>query len=293
MNASLKSVRHYAEYLALSGIVRALALPRGAAARELGSTLGRAVASTGVRRAVVSENLRIAFPEKSEPERAAIERGCYEHFGRIIVDTARFPEWTDAEIRERVVMENRAHLDEALAAGRGALIATGHIGCYDVGAPRISMEIAPVTSVYQGVRNPYIEEWIVRIRCQRGARVAKRGMGFRKVYAALKRNECVAILADQDAGSSGLFIPFFGRDASTLSGPAEFALRTGAALLTAFAPVEGERYTVRFEPVIPHSDVETMMREYNRRLEAAIRRRPEQYFWLHKRWKTRPPREHA
>ncbi len=282
----MKNVRYYAEYLFLSNLIRLLALPRRSPTRTLGTALGRAVYATGVRRQDVLANLKTAFPEKSDGERSDLAIKCFEHLGRVIVDTASVPKWTDEELRSRITLEGWHYLEEARAAGRGVIIATGHLGVPDLGGTRITMEGARVTAVYQGVKNPYVDKWIFTIRCQRGATVTKRGIGFRKVYDALKRNECVAILADQDAGRNGLFIPFFGRTASTMKGPAEFALRTGAPMLTCFGPVIDGNYAVKFEPIIPHSDVETMMREYNRRLEAAIRLWPEQYFWLHRRWKT-------
>jgi KDO2-lipid IV(A) lauroyltransferase len=144
----------------------------------------------------------------------------------------------------------------------------------------------PLQVVYQGVRNPYVGEYITRLRLTRGVGLIQRGIQFRTAFATLRQGLAVAILADQDAGPRGLFVPFFGRSTSTLAGPAEFALRTGAVLLPAFTPLIDGRYSAVFEEPIPPSDIETMMTAWNGRLEAMIRRYPDQYFWLHKRWKS-------
>lgn len=278
--------RYFMEYVALRTILGVLSLPPRDVARRLGRRLGRLVQRLGVRRAVVEENLAIAFPERPAAERESLGRRCYEHFGAVLVDTVEFHHWSDAEICDRVRLIGEENLKAALARGRGVIVATAHLGCYDVVGARMALAGFPLHVVYQGVRNPYVGERIARLRRTRGVGLIRRGIQFRAAFAALKRGECVALLADQDAGLHGLFVPFFTRAASTLSGPAEFALRTGAVLLPTFTPVIDGRYSAIFEEPIPPSNLETMMTEWNRRLEAMIRQYPDQYFWLHKRWKS-------
>jgi KDO2-lipid IV(A) lauroyltransferase len=278
--------RHLLEYAALRSILGLFALPPRVMARGLGRALGRLIHRLGIRRAVVEENLAIAFPDRPAPDRAALGRRCYEHFGAVLVDTVDFHRWSDAEIIERVQLFGEENLRTAINRGCGVVVATAHLGCYDVVGARMALAGFPLQVVYQGVRNPYVGKYITRIRQTRGVGLIRRGIQFRAAFAALKQGLAVAILADQDAGPRGLFVPFFGRSASTLAGPAEFALRTGAVLLPAFTPLIDGRYAAVFEEPIPPSDIETMMTAWNGRLEAMIRRYPDQYFWLHRRWKS-------
>lgn len=280
---------HLLEYAALRTLLLAASLPPRPAALALGRLLGRAVFSVGVRRRVVMENLARAFPDLGPRARQDLARAVYAHFGAVLVDTATFHRWSEDELRARTALENYDVFRDALATGRGVVLATAHLGGFDVGPGRIALEGPRITSVFQGVRNPYVERYITAIRTRGGARVAKRGIQFRDVIRALESGECVTILGDQDAGPAGLFLPFLGTPASTLKGPAEFALRTGAILLTGFVPLRDGRYTLVFEPPIPQQTLEGMMAEYVRRVERMVRAHPEQYFWLHRRWKTAAP----
>ncbi len=259
--------------------------PRAIACR-LGRWLGLVVFSLGVRRRVVLENLRIAFPEKSETERLAIARGTFQHFGELLADIGRIPRWSDAEFHENVVIEKREIFDRALAEGRGVIVVTGHFGGFEIGPAGLQSLGYSVTSIFAPVRNPHVERYINGLRTLKGARTVMRGMGLRGALAALHQKQMIAIFADQDAGRNGVFVPFFGRIASTLTGPAEMALRTGAVLVPGFILKDGPVYRFLPSEPIPPSDVATMMTDFNRRLEAAIRQAPDQYFWLHKRWKT-------
>lgn len=287
----MKPVRHFVEFLFLFGLVTFFAvLPRPVAAR-FGRCLGFLIYHLGIRRRVVLENLAVAFPEMEPAAREELARRCYRHYGAVIADQTSLHFWSREKVIARTRLERSEILENALAKGKGCVIATGHLGAFDIGPPRLQLAGWQITSVYQGVRNPYVDRFISRIRSLYGARVATRGMGMREAIAALRRGEAVCILADQDAGKRGLFLPFFSRPASTLVGPAELALRTGAVLMPGFVIREGSLYRMIAEEPIPPSDVKTMMAEYNRRLESAIRRWPEQYFWLHKRWKSRPPEE--
>ncbi|RMH58358.1 MAG: hypothetical protein D6679_05055 [Candidatus Hydrogenedentota bacterium] len=284
-----KTLPHLLSYLLLRTIVAIVSAPPRPLARRLGRLLGRLVFLLGIRRAVVLDNLRVAFSERSESWRSRTALRCYEHFGEVLADLAGLNRWSDRELRERTAYENRPLLEEAIGRGRGVVVATGHIGGIDAGPARLAFDGHQVLSVFQGVHNPYVEEFITRIRSCRGATVARRGIGMRKAFSVLKKKGLVMILADQDAGPNGLFLPFFGRDASTLIGPAELALRTGAVLLVGFVILEKNTYRLVADRIIENSSLERMMQEYNEALEEMIRRYPEQYFWLHKRWKTPPP----
>jgi len=279
-------MRRFFEYLLFLGLLKILALPPRGIARSLGRALGIVLYYARIRRSVVRENLATAFPEKSKRERDHIARNCFAFYGSILVESAAVTSWTENQIRERIQIEGIENLDSAKAKGRGVIGASGHIGWFDISGMRISLEGHACRAVYQGVRNPYIDRYITRVREKGGSKMIRRGIGFREVYKALEQKELVALLADQDAGKRGIFIEFFGKPASTLAGPAEFAIRADAPLITGFVVEEGGGYTLKIEPEIPRGSKEEMMTEYTRRLERVIRKYPEQYFWLHRRWKT-------
>ncbi len=284
-----RRARHLLEYLALRAVVGSLSLPPRPVRRRLGRALGLLVHALGVRRRTVRENLGTAFPERTVAERDGIARACFAHFGELIVDTFDILSWTDEQFRERVTLVGKEHIEAALARGRGVIVATHHFGAYDVCIPRLRVEGYEFTAVYKKAHNPHVDAYMRRLRTIRGARVAESGIGIRHVFSALKRNELVAILADQDAGEGGLFIPFFGRPASTLDGLGEFARRTGASIVLVSVYSENGAYRAVFEPLSSSGTVEEIMTFYNRRVEEIVRARPEQYFWLHRRWKTPPP----
>jgi KDO2-lipid IV(A) lauroyltransferase len=151
----------------------------------------------------------------------------------------------------------------------------------------------PVTFVVTTQSNRKIEQMVDRIRLGAGIEIVKRKDAIRGVLSALKRNRCVALLIDQDAHEEGAFVPFFGRLASTPRGPAVFHLRTGAPLVFVQSTrLPGERYRVEFRQVDSSGteDADEITARMTAMLEAAIRETPEQWFWMHRRWKTLPPR---
>lgn len=292
----MRSIRHIAEYAAIRGVVEGFSLLPRRSALTLGAALGDAVYLAGVRWSVVDENLSIAFPGRDEAWRRSIGRRTYREFGRTLVEMARWVRRPLEEAERLVRVTGLERLDAALARGKGVVVLTAHLGNWEVGPTVARLHGHPFTSVYQRVRNPLLDEAVRRIRTLHGQRLVGRGMGMREAFAALARNEMVAILADQDAGPGGVFVPFFGRPASTMRGPAELVLRTGAAALPIFVLRRpGDIYEVLIEeeiswsPRLPRDEaVASITAAYTRALERRIREAPDQYFWLHRRWKTPP-----
>jgi KDO2-lipid IV(A) lauroyltransferase len=285
-----------AEYAAIRAAVEGLSfLPRPAALR-LGRALGEAVWLAGARRGVVDENLGTAFPGRDATWRRHVGRATYRHYGAVLVEMARWIRRPLAEAGDLVRVTGLARLEAALARGRGVVVMTAHLGNWEVGPTVARLHGLAFTSVYQRVRNPYLDAAVRRIRTLHGQRLVDRGMGLRGAIEALRRNELVAFLPDQDAGPRGVFAPFFGRPASTMRGPAEVALRTGAAVLPIFVLRRpGDSYEVLIEEEIPSdaaaprdAEVARITAAYAWALEARIREAPEQYFWLHRRWKSQP-----
>ena len=177
---------------------------------------------------------------------------------------------------------------------------TGHLGNWEVGGAAIAARDVPLDVVGKGMGNRRFQADLFAARERLGMRVIEMGDAPKKVLRSLRDGRVAAMLGDQNAHGGGIFVPFFGKPASTARGPALFAIRSGAPVFVAFALRDrgwGQRYTVTFEalPFAPSGDLEedirALMVAYTRVLEAAILKDPDQYFWQHKRWKKRPAEE--
>ncbi len=286
----------HAAVLALSALVRALP---ARAALAVGRGLGALARVAGLRRKVAAANLARAFPEKSAAERAAILREAYGHAGMTVVELLRAGR-LDARERTALVgaMRGVEQVAEALRSGKGVVIASAHFG---------ASELMAVTAVEAGVAihffvraqsNRLVDALLTARRRALGAGIVGHGeRGVRDALKLLQRGECLAVMADQDAGRDGVFVPFFGLPSSTPPGPAEFALRTGSPLFFAVMHRTGDGgYAGVVEPIpLPArsgdhaADVRELTRRHAAALERAIREFPAQWMWTHRRWKTPPP----
>lgn len=285
------------------GLVRALA--RAAAARPwpevlaYGERLGDLARSLGVRRRVAAENLARAFPERSEAERAAILDAHYREVGRVAVEYARLGDLARAEAGRVVAgVRGEEHLEAVRAAGRGAILLTGHYGNFELLGAALGRR-HPVDFVVRPLSNPRVDAWLAQRRREAGVGSIP-AHEPRRIYAALRQNRWVAMLADQDARRAGTFVTFLGRPASTPLGPARVSLHTGAPIVMGFATRRPDRrLELDVEPPIEPGDrhapgaAERLTARHVERLESWVRRRPEMWFWLHRRWKTSPPERAA
>jgi KDO2-lipid IV(A) lauroyltransferase len=189
-------------------------------------------------------------------------------------------------------------MDRALAGGRGAILATGHVGNWEVVARTAPLRGWRYTTVYRPLDNPLLDAWVRRMRASHDQELVPKHGALRPLLRALRDGRATVLLVDQDARGHGVFVPFLGAPASTIATPAELALRTGAAIIPAFSERTGPgfRYVVRFGPPVDatptgdrDADVLRITAEINRRLEDVVRARPEQWLWAHRRWKTAPP----
>lgn len=278
---------------ALSGLL--CALP-AAGARGLGRGLGAfAHGALRLRRAVAEENVAAAFPELPAEARARIVAGMYRHYGEELAQFMRFPVLEPADIVRRMNVAGEEHLKEAVAAGCGVMILSAHLGSWEVMAARLATVGYPMTLLVGPQRNKPVQEMFTRFRARYGVEVMVRGADLRQVFKALKAGRVVATLGDQDAGRRGHFVDFLGRPASTALGPYRIACRAGVPLVMGFVVRRGEDYSGFAEPPLwpdPARDEEEQAREwssrYHARLAEFIRDWPEQYFWVHRRWKSRP-----
>jgi KDO2-lipid IV(A) lauroyltransferase len=260
-----------------------------------GVALGETARALGLRRRVAEQNLALAFPERGAEERAAILAAHYHELGRVLVEYARLSDLVRApegQVVDRV--DGLEHLEAARVLGKGVLLLTGHFGNFELLGAWLG-RIHPVDFVVQPLSNPGVDEMLARERERAGVGQIPIGGGVRGVLQSLAANRWVALVADQDARRHGVFVPFFGRPASTPAGPARIALRTGAPIVMGFAErlLDG-RHRLRILPPLIASDpaapdaVRALTALHTAELERQVRARPEMWFWLHRRWKTRP-----
>jgi len=241
-------------------------------------------------------NFELAMPELGLEERAWLLEGCWMNLARVIAMMAQFPRIGKDNIREFIRYEGLENYQQAKARGRGVLVATAHLGNWEFSAFAHALLTEPMAVVARPMDNPLLDDVVTRYRTMSGNQVIGRGQNFlRPLMETLRDNGAVGILADQNVTADrGVFVEFFGRKACVDAGLVRLAHRTGAAVVPGYAlwsEAEG-RYVLHFEPEIEMSgDAQADTQAVQARLEAAIRRAPEQWLWIHRRWKTRPEGE--
>jgi KDO2-lipid IV(A) lauroyltransferase len=282
--------------LPLAWISRVLPLPW---AQRLGAALGDLLFLCIRRyREVARRNLTMAFGWEAE-QVEGVARQVFRNVGQTLVEFLRLPAMSAEEIRRLVPLEGVEHLHAGLAAGRGLLLITGHFGNWELLGARLVVEGIPLSVVARDADDPMAHALINRIRTECGYRVISRQSAHRGVLEALRRNEAVAILMDQNTIEGGQFVPFFGKMAATVTGPAVFALRTGAAVIPGFIVrrPDGTHVGTGCPPVaLPQTgdreaDVLALTAHLTGIIEAHVRADPAQWLWIHDRWRHRPPEE--
>lgn len=297
------SARHRLEYAGFTFARFALGIvPEGWAVRLAAGFGWLAGVLVRLRRADVEAHLALAFPDESPAWRRRVARRSYMHLGREAVMLFRLPRWSPEEIVSRVDFRGLEWLREAAAGDRGVMLLTAHLGNWEIAGACIAASGLPIDVVGKGMANRRFEADLFATRERLGMRVIEMADAPRGVLRSLGRGRLAALLGDQNAHRNGVFIPFFGRDAATPRGPAVFALRGDVPVFVGFAirqPGWAQRYTVDarrldFERTGDvEADTRAMLTAYHAILEEAIVSAPDQYFWQHKRWKTRPPEESA
>jgi Kdo2-lipid IVA lauroyltransferase/acyltransferase len=294
------NARHRAEFLLLNTAAVAGRLLGAGAAARVGSALGGlAFRPFGVRRGLVEAHLRQAFPDRSGDWVSTTARAAYRHIGREALGLLRLIRTGPREVLDATLVDGLESFAAAVAGGRGVVLVTGHLGNWEIGGAALAVRGIPLDAVAQPQENPLFDRALLAMRERLGMRVIDRRRATPLVLRSLRAGRVVAFVADQDARGHGVFVPFFGRLASTHRGPALLALRAGAPVFlgTALREPDG-RYRIRLDAIpVEHApaDGEAAVRAitaaFTAGLEAAARRAPEQYFWFHKRWKTRPAEE--
>ena len=293
--------RHALEYGLFRGLTAVLcALPEGVALRA-GWALGWVAGTVlRIRRRDVDRNLARAFPDSAAAWRGRVARASYGHLGREAAAIFRMEGMDAEEVRARTEVEGLDALLAALAEGKGVVMVTGHLGNWEVAGASLSARNIPIDVVAKGMANQRFGQDLDATRARLGMRVIDMSVAPREVLRSLRQGRLVALVADQNAREQGLFVPFFGVPAATFRGPALFALRADAPIFIGGCvrePGWPQRYRawtrrIDFTPSGDlDADVARLTAAHTAALEQAVRQTPEQYFWQHKRWKTRPPQE--
>lgn len=257
--------------------------------------LGRLVYSLDrFHRRLALTNIGRALPSKPLDERRAIIRRVFAHFGSVLLELIKVGTLTDDEILARIETEGEERVRQAHAKGRGVLLFTGHFGYWEVGAIAIALRVQPLAVMARPLDNPYLHHMLERIRTRNGNSVIYRQGAIRKVLQELAANRAVAILIDQHLHTpDAVFVDFFSRPAATTNALAALALRTGAPVIPAFVlPLPNGRYRVVYEHAVepPAPDSPDAVRVFTQRctdvLEMYIRRHPDLWLWMHRRWRT-------
>ena len=249
-------------------------------------------------RRVGMRNLEVAFPEKSRGERARILRGEFTSLGRQLAEVCQFPRYTLENVGKVVVYDGFENYESAYARGKGVLFLTAHMGGWELSAFAHSLHGHPLHVVMRPMDNAYLDRMIRRYRTMHGNTTVDKDDFVRSILAAMKKGEVVGILMDTNmTPPQGVFVDFFGIPACTASGLARIALRTEAAVVPGFTlwdPVL-RKYRLRFDPAVrlistgnDEADALANTALFTKIIEDYVRRYPEQWLWVHRRWKTRP-----
>lgn len=293
---SRSALRNRAE----AALARALVFSLEYSPRSLADWLGRRYAGlldlvVPRLRQTAERNLTFAYPDQNHAWRKQTIDGVYASIGRLLVAVARFPAINRTNVGDWILYEGFEHYERAKARGKGVLFATAHMGNWELSAFAHALLTEPMNVVVRPLDNPLIDELVEKRRGLSGNQLLSKREFARSILHALRANEPVGILVDQNSSpDNGVFVPFFGKPACTNLTFAKLAARSGAAVIPGFAVwSESERkYVLRFYPEVPMSGVaEEDTARIQRAIEAAIRENPEQWLWIHRRWKTRPPGE--
>ncbi|MGA8028857.1 MAG: lysophospholipid acyltransferase family protein [Bryobacteraceae bacterium] len=285
-----------AEYVLASAVLSALRYLPLRASNRLARAAARSLdfALPKLRRTGL-QNLSFALPELDPKQRDRVVDGVFRTIARLLLAMARFPELNAANISEWISYEGFENYRAAKEKGCGVLIATGHLGNWELSAFAHALMTEPMNVMVRPLDNPLIDRLVEDRRVLSGNHLIYKKDGARTVIKALKNNEGVGILIDQNtAAGEGVFVNFFGKLACAGSGFVKLAYHSGAPVIPGFAiwDERQQRYILRFYPQVEMTgDVEADTQRIHSILEQVVREYPDQWMWIHRRWKTRPSAE--
>jgi KDO2-lipid IV(A) lauroyltransferase len=292
-------MRKRLEYALVWTITKTIgALPRQLA-RAAGISLAWAVYLLHARlRRVGMRNLAMALPERSHSQRVKILRGVFTSLGRQLGEVCLFPTYNRKNADEVVIYDGFENFERALSRAKGVLFLTAHLGGWELGSFVHSLQGHPLHIVMRSLDNEYLDRFMRDYRTMHGNATVDKDDFVRGLLSAMKAGETVGILMDTNmTPPQGVFVDFFGIPACTASGLARIALRTDAAVVPGFTVWDAKRrkYRLRFEPAIElvrtgndDADVVANTALFTKVIEQYVREYPDQWLWVHRRWKTRP-----
>lgn len=297
-----KGMREWCEYAAVLVILKFLGLLPRSMARAFSAALARLLlwCFPKLRRAAMT-NLRLAFPDWTDAQRSAAIRRMTQNLGWMAAEFAHFPKLTPENIRELVAREGFENFEAARLRGHGVIFLTGHMSAWELAPFAQALYGQPLSFLVRAIENERVDALVNRYRCLSGNRPIEKNNSARTMLRVLRDAGTVGILADQNTSvDEGVFVDFFGTPASATTGLARLAHHTGAAVVPGFLFWHNtmRKYILKFEPALAllHTDDEEAdIRENTARcakvIEDYIRAHPDQWLWVHKRWKNRPPGE--
>lgn len=254
-----------------------------------------------IRRNIVLQQIEKCFKNQySHREIREIARKSYYHYVLFLLEFIRLPRFTPNELKENLTMHGIENIKAAYKQKRGILIASGHIGLWELGAAALSAHGYPGKVYAQPIHNIVINQWINNIRASHYIQVISKKFAIRHIIQFIEQNGIVGLLLDQDARRHGIFVPFLGSPSSTFQGPAYISIRANCPIIPCFVirRWDNRKFDVYIEPAIepdltqPESyEIERITKILNSILESYIYKYPEQYFWFHRRWKTIPDKK--
>lgn len=279
--------------LIIGCVVRHISLK---ASSKLGSVIGKiAFAVVKKRRQIALSNLRMIFKDKSEDEINGIARKSFVNLGKTLVEFLRLPKYNKHQLMDMVKLDGEENLRQAISSGKGVLIVTAHFGNWELIFYVLASFTDRLSAVAQRFKNHWFDRLVNGYRVIHGGEIIEKADAIKQVIAHLRKGYCVAIMSDQDAGNSGIFIDFMGVSASIAKGPVMFAMRTDSIILNVFdiRQDDGSHIISISKPMVIensgnlHEDIKKYTSEIAKSLESMIYKYPSQWLWMHNRWKSK------
>ncbi len=299
-----ETMKEWCEYAMVWAILKALgAMPRSMARGFAAGVARMMYAFLPKLRKTAEFNLRLAFPECGDAQRQSTIRAMVRNLGWMAAEFARLPSYTKENIEQVVILDGHENFLEGQRRGKGVLYLTGHIGAWELSSFAHALYGFPLHYIARPLDNARVDDLVNRYRCLSGNRPVFKNDSARAVLKILRDAGTVGILADQNTmPQEGVFVDFFGTPACTTTGLARVALHTDAAVVPGYAYWDERlrKYRLRFEPPVElvrtgdtERDVVANTQKFTQVIESIVREYPEQWVWVHARWKTRPKGEAA
>jgi len=289
-------MKHQFEFLGVKLLDAFLcALPRSWALK-LGECLGQVAAWVlPSRRRLILDNLRHAFPDRDEKELRDIAYEVWSNLGRVAAEFVRLSDISRANFRKYFSFEGLEHVNAAKKAGRGIIFITSHLANWEYSGVAVQFLMGDVVAIARPMKNLKVESWVRGKRSVSGLEFVMHRNAVKSSLRALKANKAVGILVDQNLYTGGVFVNFFGRPAATTTLPALLHARTGAPVIVVYARREKSGFKIVFEKPLEFPktidkvrDVKIHTQIFTKAIERVVRQQPEQWFWIHNRWKRKP-----